>query len=74
MYFVLETQVNDGVGAMLPAITKNTLNEAESEYHRILQYAAISDVDVHGAIILGEDCFPVMYKAYTHIDNEVEDE
>lgn len=65
MFFVIETQVENGVGATL-VTTKETRNEAESDYHRILQYAAISEVDVHGAIILTEDCVPIMYKSYVH--------
>lgn len=65
MYFVIETQVNDGVGATI-VTTKDTRNEAESDYHRILQYAAISEVDIHGAVILTEDCVPIMNKSYRH--------
>lgn len=70
MYFILETQVNDGVGSVLPVNVRETLEEAESVYHGILSFAAMSSVDVHGAIILGEDCFPIMYKAYTHVKDE----
>ena len=66
MYFILETQVNNGVGAMLPAQTRDTQNEAESVYHTILSFAATSSVEHHGAIILDENCIPIMHKSYTH--------
>ena len=65
MFFVIETQVDKGKGSTL-VTTFNTRNEAESDYHRVLQYAAISSVDVHGAVILNEDCTPLMNKAYRH--------
>ena len=66
MYFILETQVNNGVGAVLPVQTRNTQDEAESVYHSILSFAATSSVEHHGAIILDENCIPIMHKSYTH--------
>lgn len=66
MYIILEIQVNNGVGAILPAVTKNTRQEAESVYHGILAYAATSSIEKHSAIILDEDCVPIMYKCYEH--------
>lgn len=66
MFFVIETQVNGNTGAICPVITRETRNEAEASYHTILAAAAVSNVDVHGAIILSEDCIPVMYKSYDH--------
>lgn len=70
MFYIIETQTTfDGeenkTGAALVS-TRNTRNEAESEYHRILQYAAISSVPIHGAVILTDECAPLMYKSYTH--------
>ena len=74
MYFILETQVNkDGTGAILPANTRINRNEAEAKYHQILSIAAVSNVYKHGAIILDEEDFPIMYKAYTH-DTEGDEE
>lgn len=71
MYFILETQVNkDGTGAILPAHTRTDRNEAEAKYHQILSVAAVSSVYKHGAIILDEEDFPIMYKAYTHDTEE----
>lgn len=74
MFFILETQVNkDGTGAILPANTRMDRNEAEAVYHQILAVAAVSNVYKHGAIILDEEDFPIMYNAYTH-DIEEEEE
>ena len=71
MYFILETQVSkDGTGAILPANTRTDRNEAEAKYYQILSVAAVSKVYKHGAIILDEDDFPIMYKAYTHDTEE----
>lgn len=73
MYFVIETQAQtDGTGQAL-VTTKTDRNEAESEYHRILQFAAISAVPYHGAIIIDEECVPILHKAYDHTEED-EDE
>jgi len=72
MYYVIETQTNkDGTGTVTPVITKTNRNEAESEFHRILQYAAISPMYKHGAIVVDEDDYPIMYQCYKH---DTEDE
>lgn len=66
MFFVIETQVSsDGTGAAL-VTTQADRNTAEADYHRILSAAAVSQVYKHGAVILTEDCVPVMYTAYEH--------
>ena len=67
MYFVIEAQIaGDGTGAVLPAITKETKNEAESVYYQILASAAISSVAHHGAIIFDEEMCPLLFKSYEH--------
>lgn len=74
MFFILETQVDQsGNGAILPAVTKQNRNQAEAAYYRILQYAAVSSVYKHGAIIFNEDCMPIMYKVYDHEKEEEEE-
>ena len=66
MYFIIETQVDaDGVGASI-VTTTDTRNEAESEYHRILQAAAVSEVAKHGAAVLTDEAVPIMNRCYTH--------
>ena len=72
MYFIIETQVNaEGVGSALVS-TREDRNAAESEYHRILQFAAISEIPHHGAIIIDEECIPILHKAYEHTEEEEE--
>lgn len=65
MFFVIETQVNNGVGQAI-VTTKDTRNEAESDYHRVLQYAAISEIEIHGAVLLTEEGAPLKYQSYKH--------
>lgn len=65
MYVVVEVQETNGAVATLENSYADR-NQAESKYHQILQYAAVSEVDKHGAIIFTDDCVPVMYKSYTH--------
>lgn len=70
MYFIIQIQKNkEGVGSTL-VTTKETRNEAESEYHRILQYAALSTIPKHGAIIIDDDCAIHMTGCYTHEQEE----
>lgn len=41
-------------------------NDAHSEYHRILQYAAISVNPKHGAVILENNCTEIASEYYEH--------
>lgn len=70
MYFICEVQTTDGVGAMLPPLTADTIQEAESKYHQILAYAAVSQVPKHGAIIFDEECLPIQSQCYKHPSEE----
>lgn len=66
-YIIQEIQTDEkGKVAMLPAVVKDTQNEAESEYHIKLGYAAISEVAVHAVTMYTEEGFPVMYGCYKH--------
>lgn len=63
-YIVVEIQkMTDGNIAVL---TNNfdSLREAESKYHNILTYAAVSTLPMHGATLLREDGISLMHKAY----------
>lgn len=40
--------------------------DAESEWHRVLQYAAISANPVHGAVILRNDGLQIAAQSYKH--------
>lgn len=69
MFFVIETQVNNGTGSAL-VTTYEDRNQAESKFHQILQYAAVSEVEKHGAVILTDDCIQVKYQCYEHAKTE----
>lgn len=52
-YITLEIQNNaDGSVVLQPLKTHDDLNKAESEYHKILQYAAISSAPSKGCVLL----------------------
>lgn len=66
MYIVIELQkMADGNLTHLQTVHA-TKEEAESKYHTILAYAAVSETPMHSATILNEKGEPVMYKHYTH--------
>ena len=61
MYFICEIQN----GSYLMT-TKQTRNEAEAEFHRILAAAAISNVETHSCIVFTEEGFTVLNQCYKH--------
>lgn len=66
MYIVLEIQTNaDGTIGSL--ITQHTaLNDAESKYHEVLRYAAISRLPVHAAVLLNNEGMLIRSERYIH--------
>lgn len=54
MYIVLELQTSDDGNLAYLATTHKTRPEADSKYHLILSSAAVSQLPVHGAVILDE--------------------
>ena len=66
MFIVIEIQTyTDGtVGTLVNSYANR--NEAESNYHRILQAAAISNLPMHTAFVLTNDGFVVKSECYTH--------
>ena len=66
-YIVQEIQT-DAAGnvAILPAITREDRLEAESEYHRILTFAAISTLPLHTAVLTTADGKTLSSKCYKH--------
>ena len=66
MYIVLEMQTNGNNTSVLPVITRESLNEAESAYHSILASAAISNVQRHTAMVIDEDGVVFDVKCYRH--------
>lgn len=66
MFYICEIQTNkDGTGAHI-MFTAPTLNEAESKYHQILSYAAVSTLPCHAAIIFDEKGYTQMSRFYEH--------
>lgn len=67
MYLVNEYQTDaQGNVAALPVVQKATQNEAESEFHIKLGYAAISSVPVHAVTLETEEGFQIMRGCYKH--------
>jgi hypothetical protein len=67
MYIIQEIQTDaQGNVSMLPAVTRATQNEAESEFHIRLGYAAISAVAVHAVTMYTNEGFPLMHGCYRH--------
>lgn len=70
MFVVLEIQVNQDNTIATIATPFTTQNEAESKYHDILHYAAISTLPRHSAIVLTDKAIPIMYQTYEHKTEE----
>lgn len=41
--------------------------KAESKYHEVLSVGAVSDTLKHSAIVVSEECFPVVNQCYNHV-------
>lgn len=66
-YIVIELQkLAEDVDISTLVFPKNTKEEAESTYYSILSSAAVSNIPVHGAIIISEEGFPVKHQCYKH--------
>ena len=66
MYIVIEVQTNEEGKASTIVTSYDNPAQAESKYHTILAAAAVSTVPKHGAVILQDDCTPVMWYSYDH--------
>lgn len=64
-YIVIELQTNNGSTAHI-VTTHATREAAESKYHTVLAAAAISNVEIHAAVVMTPDGFELMRQAYTH--------
>ena len=65
-YIVLEIQTNaDGsVGTLTYAFDDQ--NQAESKYHQVLAAGAISELPMHSAILITNDCTMLKSDVYYH--------
>ena len=72
MLIVLEIQKNKDKVSII-SNQYEEINTAENKYHTILAYAAVSDVEVHTAMIINEYGLVVKSEQYEHkeaIENE----
>lgn len=66
MYAVIEFQnTADALNFMSP-VYKQTIEEAEQAFHQVLMYAAVSQVPIHGCMILDVLGNPVRKEVYDH--------
>lgn len=71
MYIVIELQTNNGnVGILTYKFTE--LSEAYAKYYLILSSAAVSDIEVHTALIVTETGQVVRSETFSHA-SEVEE-
>ena len=71
MYIILEIQTfANGTVAVLDPTKKETRGEAESVFHQILSYAAISSLPMHAAVLMTNEGIVLDRKAYTHSTGE----
>ena len=67
MYIVIELQKNNGQVSNL-VTSHETLEQAESKYHQILTYAAVTTLEKHAAAILDEDGYSVRHESYPRVN------
>ena len=67
MYIIQELQTTNGVTSLVPAVTKESLLEAESAFHFACAAAAVSNVEIHTVIVYDEHGNVVEKKYYEHI-------
>ena len=67
MFIVLEIQTAaDGSVTVLEPLVRAARAEAESGYHSILSYAALSAVPMHAAVLMTNEGAVLERKAYVH--------
>ena len=66
MFIVVELQTNsDGtLGTLVSSFTDK--NQADSKYHQVLQYAAVSQLPKHACIMFSEEGFFLKNECYQH--------
>lgn len=65
MYIVIELQTNGTQTANI-VTSHATRAEAESKYHLVLSAAAVSNVEIHAAVMLTADGMVINSQAYHH--------
>lgn len=65
MFTVIELQTNNGVTSVLTTSFAD-VNQAYQKYHQVLSYAAVSELDVHTAIVVDERGYELKQEFYEH--------
>ena len=64
-YLVIELQTNnDNVSTVVTQ--HDTLPEAEQKYHQVLMYAAVSNIEYHGAMLMNSQGAVYKQECYNH--------
>lgn len=72
MYLVIELQKNSEGTLSNLVTTHETLQEADSKFHQVLSYAAVSAISLHSATILSERGKMIRNECYEHKETEQE--
>ena len=72
MYIVLEIQKNadNTVGTLVN--TYENKEHAESAYHQVLTYAAVSALPTHACVLMTEEGICVRSEYYSHVEQDPE--
>ena len=65
MFYIIELQTNKGQGAYI-VTTKETQNEAMSQYHTVLAAAAVSSVEKHACVVMDDSGNYLATECYEH--------
>jgi len=65
MYVVVEIQTTGGVTTQITTVEQNR-DTAEQKFHTILSYAAVSNVEIHSAVILNPEGQKIKSECYKH--------
>ena len=65
MYLVIELQ-KTGDQVVNIVTTHETNYDAESKFHTVLAYAAVSPVDIHSAVLMDDKGFVYRTESYDH--------
>lgn len=66
MYYIVEIQKSEDGSCTHLVQTADTRNEAESKYHTVLSFAAVSTLAAHSAIVFSDEGFPIFNQCYRH--------
>lgn len=65
-YIVIELQTTNGTTAVVPPVSYADRNQAENKFHTVMAAAAVSNVEIHAAVMLAEDGTLVRKECYRH--------